>query len=223
MIQPTANVSFAIQIITGLMQLGGLTITLEEKDYILKQLLFLEMVVQIIEGIFYAWLIKSFNDIENITKFRYYDWFFSTPLMLISLIIYLIYARRENEKTEEKLDLFNLIKQNKKILIQILVLNALMLLFGYLNEIGILDKTTAVILGFIPFFIMFKLIYDNFAKYSPEGLRLFKYFVVVWGLYGIAALTYYDIKNASYNILDLFSKNALGIYYSYIVFTKMKK
>ena len=66
-------------------------------------------------------------------------------------------------------------------------------------------------------------IYDNFAKYTTEGLRLFKYFVVVWGLYGIAALTDYDIKNASYNILDLFSKNALGIYYSYIVFTKMKK
>jgi hypothetical protein len=223
MIQPTANVSFAIQIITGLMQLGGLTITLEEQDYILKQLLVLEMFVQIIEGIFYAWLIKSFNDIENITKFRYYDWFFSTPLMLISLIIYLIYLRRENDMTEEKLDLFNLIKQNKKILIEILVLNALMLLFGYLNEIGILDKPTAVILGFIPFFMMFKLIYDNFAKYTPEGLRLFKYFVVVWGLYGIAALTDYDIKNASYNILDLFSKNALGIYYSYIVFTKMKK
>jgi hypothetical protein len=223
MIQPTANASFAIQIITGIMQLGGLTITLEEKDYILKQLLFLEMVVQVIEGIFYAWLIKSFNDIENITKFRYYDWFFSTPLMLISLIIYLIYLRRENEKTEEKLDLFNLIKQNKKILIQILVLNALMLLFGYLNEIGILDKPTAVILGFIPFFIMFKLIYDNFAKHTQEGLKLFKYFVVVWGLYGIAALTEYDIKNASYNILDLFSKNVLGVYYSYIVFTKMKK
>ena len=223
MIKSTANASFAIQIITGILQLGGLTIELDEKDSILKELLFLEMIVQIIEGVFYAWLIKSFKNIKNITKFRYYDWAFSTPLMLISLIIYLIYLRREHEKTDEKLDLLNLIKKNREVLIKIVILNALMLLFGYLNEIGMLDTPSAVILGFIPFYMMFKLIYDNYAKYTPDGLRLFKYFVVVWGLYGIAALTNYNVKNTSYNILDLFSKNVLGIYYSYIVFTKMKK
>ncbi len=222
MIKNTATASFAIQIITGIMQLSGLTIKLEEKDFILKELLFLESFIQIIEGIFYVWLIKSFNDIENITRFRYYDWFFSTPLMLISLIIYLIYLKQEYEKTDEKLDLFNLINKNKNIIIEIVILNALMLSFGYLNEIGMLDKTTAVILGFIPFYMMFKLIYDNFAKYTPDGLRLFKYFVFIWGLYGIAALTDYNIKNISYNVLDLFSKNALGIYYSYIIFTKIK-
>ena len=112
---------------------------------------------------------------------------------------------------------------NKNIIIQIVILNELMLLFGYLGEIGKISNVKAVILGFIPFYMMFKIIYDNFAKYTKNGMMLFKYFVGIWGLYGVAALTEYNIKNTSYNILDLFAKNILGLYYAYVVWINRKK
>ena len=49
-------------------------------------------------------------------------------------------------------------------------------------------------------------------KYTKSGLLLFYYFVVVWALYGVAALMSYKWKNVGYNILDLFSKNFFGLF-----------
>jgi len=40
----------------------------------------------------------------------------------------------------------------------------------------------ATFLGFIPFTLMFYLIYDNYAKYTELGKVAFVYFVVVWSL-----------------------------------------
>ena len=222
-IKKTAKASFYIQVITAVLDILALGINLEEKDNILKQLLMLEIIVQFIEGGFYYWLINSFDNVENITKFRYHDWMFSTPTMLISFVVYLIYLRNVEEKNDVKLDFWDLINKHKNIIIQIVILNELMLLFGYLGEIGKITNVKAVILGFIPFYMMFRIIYDNFAKYTKNGMKLFKYFVIVWGLYGVAALTEYNIKNTSYNILDLFAKNILGLYYSYVVWVNRKK
>jgi hypothetical protein len=221
-IKTTAKASFYIQIITATLDILALNINLEEKDNVLKQLLKLELMVQFIEGGFYFWLINSFDNINNITKFRYHDWMFSTPTMLVSFVVYLIYLRNVEEKKDEILDFWQLINKHKNILIQIVILNELMLLFGYLSEIGKLSNVKAVILGFIPFYMMFRIIYDNFAKYTTNGMMLFKYFVGIWALYGIAALTTYNIKNTSYNILDLFAKNILGLYYAYVVWINKK-
>jgi len=93
-----------------------------------------------------------------------------------------------------------------------------MLLFGYLVEIGTLSTNIGVSLGFIPFFMMFYLIYENYAKFTDIGLTTFYYFSFIWGLYGIAAFTSYRIKNISYNILDLFSKNFFGIFLAFILY-----
>jgi hypothetical protein len=222
-IKTTAKASFYIQVITAILDILALNINLQEKDNILKQLLVLELAVQFIEGGFYYWLINSFDNVDNITKFRYHDWMFSTPTMLISLVVYLIYLRNVEEKNDIKLDFWELINEHKNIIIQIVILNELMLLFGYLGEIGKISNVKAVILGFIPFYMMFKIIYDNFAKYTKSGMMIFKYFVGIWALYGIAALTTYNIKNTSYNILDLFAKNILGLYYAYVVWINRKK
>jgi hypothetical protein len=222
-IKTTAKASFYIQVITAVLDLLALNINLEEKDNILKQLLMLELVVQFIEGGFYVWLINSFDNIDNITKFRYHDWMFSTPTMLISLVVYLIYLRNVEEKNDIKLDFWELMNKHRNLIIQIVILNELMLLFGYLGEIGKISNVKGVILGFIPFYMMFRIIYDNFAKYTKNGMIIFKYFVGIWALYGVAALTEYNIKNTSYNILDLFAKNILGLYYSYVVWINRKK
>ena len=159
--------------------------------------------------------------------------------MLITFSIYLIYLKSQenNKKKQENLEenveenleenleetikktdgFFTILKNNSTILSYILILNVIMLTFGMLNEHHILNKYVAVFGGFIPFVMLFYLIYDNYAKYSEKGRTLFMYFTAVWSFYGIAALFPYHWKNAAYNILDLFSKNFFGLYLAYIL------
>ena len=40
----------------------------------------------------------------------------------------------------------------------------------------------------------------------------------IWFLYGIAAMFNFRLKNAGYNILDLFSKNFYGLFLSYLIY-----
>ena len=92
-----------------------------------------------------------------------------------------------------------------------------MLIFGYMAEIKLIDTISGVILGFIPFLIYYFIIYINYAVTSNNGWKFFIYFFFFWSLYGIAALLPYNIKNACYNILDIFSKNFFGVFLSYIL------
>ena len=99
------------------------------------------------------------------------------------------------------------------------LLNALMLLFGYLGEVGLLHRPLSVALGFIPFAAYYSLIYQTFVRDNPQGEAFFWYFVVVWSIYGFAALVPYHPKNMAYNILDLFAKNFFGLYLAYLLYT----
>jgi bacteriorhodopsin len=182
----------------------------------------MELLVQFIEGVFYIWLVYNFSKVVDVTPKRYIDWSITTPTMLVTLILYLIYLKhRETENNNtSSLELFTLLKKNMNPITHILVLNWLMLLFGYLGEANIISTFLGVILGFIPFLIYFYLIYVNYATYtSKTGLYLFWYFFIFWSLYGIVAVLPYYIKNSFYNILDLFAKNFFGIFLSYIIIT----
>jgi bacteriorhodopsin len=181
----------------------------------------MEIGVQIIEGTFYYWLINNFNNITDITYHRYYDWFFTTPTMLLTLIIYLIYLREVEENPNPKvLNFFDVIEENKDLIIKIILLNELMLFLGYLGETKRINMKKASLLGFIPFLIYFNLIYENYAKYSKKGMLIFEYFISIWFLYGVASFMNYENKNISFNILDLFSKNFFGIYLFYLIYDK---
>lgn len=210
----TLIISIIIQFITGIIEIGTLFIKVPSQVFIIKELLILELAVQFIEGIFYIWLAFNFIKILNITPKRYLDWFITTPTMLISLIVYLIFLKGEKD---ENVNLMNTISDNFSVIINILLLNWLMLLFGYLGEINILPTITSVFLGFIPFLIYYYIIYINYAISNSKGLILFWYFFFFWSLYGVAALFPYYVKNAFYNILDLFAKNFFGLFLSYII------
>jgi bacteriorhodopsin len=185
---------------------------------IIRQLLILEIVVQIIEGLFYVWLVYNFNEVTNVTPKRYIDWAITTPTMLITLIIYLIYLKNKEEKKDTtKLDFFNLMFENATQITNVFYLNWLMLIFGYLGEIKILSTVSSVILGFIPFLIYYYIIYLYYASQSKTGWKMFLYFFFFWSLYGVAALLPYYTKNIFYNILDLFAKNFFGLFLSYII------
>ena len=57
------------------------------------------------------------------------------------------------ENTTNKLEFFTLFKENSNIFIPVVLLNWLMLLFGYLGEMKIIPVLLGVFLGFIPFLI----------------------------------------------------------------------
>jgi len=214
-------ISIIIQLITGIVELFAVLANIPGKLLLLKQLLIFELFVQFIEGLFYLHWFYNFTKIVNITPIRYIDWAITTPTMLITLIFYLIYLKDKDNNTGHALDFFNLFNQEFYTIVIVLVLNWLMLLFGYLGEVGLLPILVGVSLGFIPFFIYYYIIYKKYVISGDNSFNIFFYFFVVWSLYGVAAVLPYQLKNTCYNVLDLFSKNFFGIFLSYLVFTNM--
>jgi hypothetical protein len=219
----TLILSVIVQIVTGAIEVGSLFVKVDTPHFILRDLLFLEIAVQIIEGLFYLWLVFNFNQITNVTPKRYIDWSITTPTMLITFVVYLIYlAQLEKKIDTSNLTLFTVIIENANTLSYILYLNWLMLIFGYLGEANIINKFLGVLLGFIPFLIYYFIIYMKYAVVTEDGIKLFWYFFIFWSLYGIVALLPYYLKNALYNLLDLFAKNFFGLFISYlIIFTPL--
>jgi hypothetical protein len=210
--------SVIVQIITGIIEIGSLFIKVPIKYSFLKQMMYLEIFVQFIEGLFYIYWLYNFKKIINITPKRYFDWVITTPTMLINLIFYLIFLKHRDNNTSSKLNFFTLFKKEFYTIIIVLLLNWLMLLFGYLAEISVISVLLGVVLGFIPFVIYYYIIYKKYAVLSNEGLTIYFYFLFFWSLYGIAAALPYKIKNMCYNILDLFSKNFFGLFLTYLIF-----
>lgn len=217
----TVYLSLFIQVFTGLFDYYVVRLNVPNKIIILQQLLLMELIVQIVEGIFYVWLALNIATVANITPHRYYDWYLTTPTMLVTLCIYLIYLRNDEENKEIKDSLVKVVYDNLNILIPVIFLNFVMLTAGYLTEIKKLSTTPGVLFGFIPFLIYFYLIYDNYAKFSSYGSQIFFYFFIIWFTYGIAALMDYKTKNIMYNILDLFAKNFFGLYLGFVVLNSM--
>ena len=212
-------ISIITQVITGFIELFALLIKVSSKQFFLKEMLLLEVIVQFIEGSFYIYWFYNFKTILNITPKRYLDWAFTTPSMLLTLIFYLIFLKYKENNNSDKLTFIDLFNQEFNTIIIIFLLNWLMLLFGYLSEINLLPVFLGVALGFIPFFIYYYIIYKKYAILTNDGLKIFFYFLFVWSLYGLVAVLPYKIKNICYNILDLFSKNFFGIFLSYLLFT----
>lgn len=215
----TGILSLIVQIITGVIDYYVLSQETPHELHLLKQLLLTEFIVQIVEGTFYVWMVVNFTTISNITRFRYYDWAITTPTMLITYSLFLIYLKNKQDKKEPK-DMIELIKENWKVLLPIIILNGLMLLFGYMGETKALPMIIANMLGFIPFIIYFAIIYNNFAKDFYMGRLTFIVFFGLWLLYGVAAFFPYALKNATYNILDLFAKNFFGIFLAILILYK---
>ena len=213
----TLILSILVQFITGVIEIAAMFIKVPSAYNLIRQLLLLEVSVQVIEGLFYGWLAFNFNTIKNITPKRYIDWAITTPTMLIVLIGYLIYLDKRSTDETDRLEFFSLLKENASVIIPVLLLNWLMLFFGYLGEMNILTPLVGILVGFIPFLLYYYKIFINYV--SIQGQYLFWYFFIFWSFYGIVAILPYYIKNAFYNILDLFAKNFFGLFLSYIIFT----
>ena len=149
MIYESTLFSIIFQAITSLVDIYGITLPVNDNFMILRDLLEVELGVQIIEMIFYIWLIYSINSIKNITVFIYLDWFITTPVMLVTLMAYMSISNDNPIRLNEFLN------SDKDNIIYVVILNAVMLAFGLLAEFTPSYKVVFISLGFIPFILYF--------------------------------------------------------------------
>ena len=215
----TTDLSIFVQIITGLVSMQGIFVKLPDKHKILNEVLALETLVQVVELFFYIYFLKSMaiTALPQMASIRYFDWAITTPTMLLTTIIYFKYQEHIEKNKEEHVHFWEFLKQNKQQIITIIVCNFLMLLFGYLGEIGAIDMTSSLALGFMFFGFTFYTIYKNYALNSAHSTYIFYFILSIWGLYGVAAVLSPYNKNNMFNILDIFAKNFFGLYIYYKV------
>jgi hypothetical protein len=221
-IQITTIASLIVQVITGYIGAYGLTLPIQSKDKILKQVLGLEMLVQGIEFIFYLSFLAA-PSIMSLTQRRYHDWFLSTPVMLFTTALYFYYVNNieESKSVEpEKSDINTFIVENGRSIAIFIILNFAMLLFGYLGELGMIDKWLAFWLGSAALVGSFATIYRSFADKSEKTKRIFWIMFGLWAMYGVAFLGAPVPKNIGYTVLDLFAKNFFGVFLTYSLASK---
>jgi bacteriorhodopsin len=183
-----------------------------------RHIMNLETCISIVAGYFYSIFvqkIEEFNkadiqiDWSTITMMRYTDWAITTPMMLIALSL--------------ALGLNINIPVHLPIMAFVLIMNYLMLYFGYLGETSQLERFTAMVAGFIPFILMFGTIFFTYVrpKYIFGNYVLFGLVTGLWAMYGIAYMFNEEYKNIAMNILDCTAKCFIGLglwaYYTKII------
>ena len=93
-----------------------------------------------------------------------------------------------------------------------------MLFIGYLQELKLISLAISTVVGFFFFGLLFLKMFVYYVKTNSANYLIFYLMLFIWALYGIAALYKNKIKNASYNILDIFSKNFFGLFLAYLVY-----
>lgn len=181
----------------------------------LKYSLISETCVNVIAGLTYTYIMTLLDgkglSLNKVTPIRYIDWFLTTPLLLLSLVLYI--THQDNKSGREKdINYVNKVP-NYKGLAYIIPLNFLMLIFGYLGETGKMDRMRALYLGFAAYTGMFAGIYQEYIKDNNySGAKaLYGVFAFVWALYGLSYLLDTVYKNIAYNFLDVVSKAGFGI------------
>ena len=97
----------------------------------------------------------------------------------------------------------------------VLLLNYLMLGAGYLGEIKKIPRNVGLVVGFIFFFLLYGLLYYTFLwnKNKFDDKLIYWAFVIFWVFYGVVYNLDEETKNIVYNVLDLFSKCFVGIFF----------
>lgn len=208
--------------ITYILLLTTATITFIEamrtKSPVVRHVLNLETCISIVAGYFYSVFIGKLDEYDNksqavdwqdITLTRYIDWSITTPLMLLALCIVL---------SNEIRTIIHL-----PVMIGVVALNYAMLYIGYLGETGQLERNIAAFAGFVPFILMFGIIYWKYVapKYDLANRVLFFIYLLIWSLYGLVYLLDVATKNMAMNTLDLTAKCLIGVglwvYYVHVI------
>ena len=180
---------------------------IKTKDEKVRNILNLETCISLVATFFYGKFISMFDkdgtvDYKLMNFTRYVDWSITTPIMLLVLVLALLYNNKAGQL-------------NFTSFLIILFLNYGMLGSGYAGETKMMDKTQANGIGFLFFFGLYYFIYKKYlsTKYNLANYVLFFSFVFLWTFYGVVYFMDEVTKNVIYNILDLFSKCFVGIFF----------
>ena len=216
----------------------------------LAVVLTMENVVQVIEILFYHWYrwlavgsAAVASGARDIAWVRYIDWFFTTPVMLVSTALFFEWQKGGSGGGDGKdsgaFSLWNWLGENQSDVWGMVLANGIMLAVGFLQEMGVLDIVTSSVVGFAALGVSFWVL----GRLRPQGDRsggdgrdgesallgkrgdgmsgwLYPFMYVVWALYGVAAMLPSLWKNVMYNVLDLFAKNFYGMYVSWLILTR---
>ena len=164
-----------------------------------RHIMNVETTVSLVAGVVYGTFIDKMKQpnfkLEEIIPTRYIDWMITTPLILLAVALF--YNTRASSI-------------DYKCFSIVIILNWLMLLFGYLGERKIISSLKGLLIGFIFYALMLIFMFYNII---PKGCSLvvFIIFAVIWGGYGIAYMLEEEEKNIAYNILDITSKALFGV------------
>lgn len=215
-VKQTIHASILVQIIALLFGIYAYSSDTNPNNAMLDEIMLIENVVQAVEFAFYfvvAFLITNIPN-KDLAKYRYFDWAITTPLMLITTLLYFVFDKEKQQHREKQINsqpnVLNVVSENKNNIIKIVFSNAGMLLVGYLQEIGKVSLMTSNVVGFGFLFYSFYILY-SYAK-TLTSTALFWVMFTVWSLYGVASNYNPVIKNTAYNILDIISKNFYGIF-----------
>lgn len=217
LLKTTVYISLLAQATIGAVDYLGLTYKVDPQHQILKDALKLETLVQTVEFIFYIWVLGRLN-LETMAVDRYKDWFLTTPVMLFTTLLYMVYRANPYKIITFK----EFVNNNKVEIVTIVLGNLSMLFFGLMGELGYMSLLSATFWGFLGYAFTFAFIYHNYAKFSKEGTRLFWFFAIVWSIYGLVYLLPALPKNIAYNFLDIIAKNFYGLYL-FIILHRLKK
>ena len=202
LVRNTFYITYAFLITTG-------TITFIEamrtNDSKIRHILNLETVISIVAGYFYTVFMRKINNNElnysEINLNRYIDWAITTPVMLLVLCLVFVY----NNKTKLTAGFFLIV----------LIINYVMLGAGYMGETKMINKRVGWTIGSLAFIVLYGLLYFTFiqGKNVFDNKIIFWAFLIFWAGYGIAYNLDNETRNISYNILDLFSKCFVGIFF----------
>jgi len=172
---------------------------IKSSDSYIINLFSLEISVLLIASYFYSKIMNE-TDLSKIGLLRYFDWSLTTPILLLT---FLLIIHHENK-----------IPLNIWYYLGIVVLNYLMLYFGYLGETKVLERSKSLLFGFFFYIIMILIIYFKSVniKNNNNMRLLFIVFTILWASYGFADLVDEKIKNYIYNNLDILSKCLFSIF-----------
>ena len=189
LIMSTSRLSLCCQVVFLFVSLAGFAVPSKawNLDFLLS-LLILEETSQIIEFTYYFLVAYWFRKpLETYT--RYFDWFLSTPVMLLSASGFLYYESMRVFTSEDPgvvLSLGTLIteKWNTSLLV-IFVFNATMLAIGFGIEIKQLPLAYAIP-GMILLVGYYTILYLDNRRTTSLSLAVWLYMLCIWGLYGVA-------------------------------------
>jgi hypothetical protein len=178
----------------------------------------LETCISIVAGYFYYLFVEKIKkyeakqqkiDWKEMTQIRYLDWAITTPMMLIVLCAALAYNIKKTVTFS--------------VIALVILLNYVMLYFGYLGETNVMEKCPSAGASFLSFFLMYFIVFYNYIKpkYNLPNYVFFTLYFVVWTAYGMVYFLDEETKNIMLNGLDVFSKCFIGLglwfYYTKII------